>query len=43
MSFLLIFGVYECLFGKYKDDPDVLAVCGYSYPVKWDVSEEATI
>lgn len=28
---------------KYKDDPDVLAVCGYSYPVKWDVSEEATI
>lgn len=30
-------------FEKYKDDPDVIAVCGYSYPVDWDVSEGATI
>lgn len=28
---------------KYKDDPDVIAVCGYSYPVDWDVSEGATV
>lgn len=30
-------------FEKYKDDPDVIAVCGYSYPVDWDVSEGATV
>ena len=28
---------------QYKDDPDVIAVCGYSYPVEWDVSEGATV
>ena len=28
---------------KYRDDPNVLAVCGYSYPVDWDVSDEATV
>lgn len=30
-------------FEKYKDDQDVIAVCGYSYPVDWDVSEGATV
>lgn len=28
---------------KYKDDPNVIAICGYSYPVDWDVSEGATV
>lgn len=28
---------------RYRDDPDVVAVCGYSYPVEWDVSEGATV
>lgn len=27
---------------KYKDDENVIAVCGYSYPVKWNVDENAT-
>lgn len=27
---------------RYDDDPQVVAVCGYSYPVPWDVSEGAT-
>lgn len=30
-------------FEQYKDDQDVIAVCGYSYPVDWDVSEGATV
>lgn len=32
----------SCL-DKYKDDPRVVQVCGYSYPVKWDISEGATV
>lgn len=28
---------------KYKDDSNVIAVCGYSYPVDWDVSDGATV
>lgn len=28
---------------QYKDDSDVIAVCGYSYPVEWEVSEGATV
>ena len=28
---------------KYKDDPNVIAICGYSYPVDWDVSDGATV
>lgn len=31
-----------CL-AKYKDDPSVFMVCGYSYPVPWIASEGATI
>lgn len=31
----------KCL-EKYKDDDSVVAVCGYSYPVEWDVDSEAT-
>lgn len=31
----------KCL-EKYKDDESVVAVCGYSYPVDWDVSDGAT-
>lgn len=31
----------KCL-DTYKDDEDVLAISGYSYPVKWKVSEGAT-
>lgn len=27
---------------KYKDDDDVIAVCGYSYPVEWKVSPNST-
>lgn len=38
-SFLLY--VNTCL-EKYKDDPDVVTVCGYSYPVEWEVSAGAT-
>lgn len=26
----------------YKDDPKVIAVCGYSYPIEWKVSDGAT-
>ena len=28
---------------KYKDDSNVIAVCGYSYPVDWDVSDGSTV
>lgn len=28
---------------KYKDDPNVIAVTGYSYPIGWKTSEGATI
>ena len=31
----------KCL-DAFEDDPSVVAVTGYSYPVKWDVSEGAT-
>lgn len=31
----------KCL-KKYEKDEDVIAVCGYNWPVKWDVSEGAT-
>lgn len=27
----------------YKDDPDVIAVTGYSYPIDWQMSEGATV
>lgn len=27
---------------QYKDDPEVIAVCGYSYPIEWCVSKGAT-
>lgn len=27
---------------KYESDDSVVAVCGYSYPIKWDVSDGAT-
>lgn len=27
----------------YDNNPDVIAVCGYSYPLKWDVSEKSNI
>ena len=30
----------KCL-DKYEDDPDVIAVSGYCYPVQWEVSKEA--
>lgn len=32
----------KCL-EKYKDDPNVFAVTGYSYPIQWNVSPGATI
>lgn len=32
----------KCL-DRYENDPDVVGVTGYSYPVEWDVSEDATI
>jgi len=28
---------------EYEDDPDVIAVSGYSYPIKWKVSEGSTV
>ena len=28
---------------KYQDDPNVIAVTGYSYPIEWQMSEGATI
>ena len=28
---------------KYKYDSDIVAVCGYSYPIDWDVSDGATV
>lgn len=31
----------KCL-DRYENDTDMVAVCGYSYPVNWDVSEGAT-
>ena len=31
----------KCLH-EYKDDPQVVAVAGYSYPINWDISEGAT-
>lgn len=31
----------KCL-EAYEDDPDVVAVTGYSYPIEWDVSDNAT-
>ena len=34
--------INKCL-EKYKDDSDVIAVTGYSYPIKWKTSEDATI
>lgn len=27
----------------YEDDPDIIAVCGYSYPLLWKVSKESTV
>ncbi len=30
----------KCLY-YYQDDPEVVAVCGFSYPIKWDVSNGA--
>ena len=27
---------------NYQDDPEIIAVCGYSYPIGWKVSESAT-
>lgn len=32
----------KCL-EKYEDDDDVIAVCGYSYPIVWKVSSGATL
>lgn len=32
----------KCLM-KYQDDPNVIAVTGYSYPIEWHTSEGATI
>lgn len=32
----------KCL-EKYKDDPEIIAVTGYSYPIKWKISESATV
>lgn len=32
----------KCLM-RYENDPDVIAVTGYSYPIKWQTSEGATI
>lgn len=32
----------KCL-EKYEDDDDVIAVCGYSYPINWKVSKDATV
>lgn len=32
----------KCL-EKYKDDADIIAVTGYSYPIKWETSKGATI
>lgn len=32
----------SCL-DKYKDDMDVVSVCGYSYPISWDISKDATV
>ena len=31
----------KCL-DRYEDDSDVVAICGYSYPVEWNVSDGAT-
>lgn len=31
----------KCL-EKYENDENIIAVCGYNWPVKWDVSEGAT-
>lgn len=39
-NFLLFMN--QCL-EKYKDDPDVIAVTGYSYPVDWENDSDATI
>ena len=32
----------KCLM-KYEDDPDIIAVTGYSYPIEWHTSEGATV
>ena len=32
----------KCL-DEYEDDPSVIAVTGYSYPIEWNVSKNATI
>lgn len=32
----------KCL-NKYENDPNIIAVTGYSYPIKWKVSEGATV
>lgn len=32
----------KCLM-KYQDDPNVIAVTGYSYPIEWHMSEGATV
>lgn len=32
----------KCLM-KYQDDPDIIAVTGYSYPIEWHTSEGATV
>lgn len=34
--------VDKCL-DRYEDDDDVIAVCGYSYPIDWKVSSGATV
>lgn len=31
----------KCL-DRYEDDSDVIAICGYSYPIDWKVSDRAT-
>ncbi len=32
----------KCL-NRYENDPNIIAVSGYSYPIKWGVSEDATV
>jgi len=28
---------------KYKNNPDIFMICGYSYPISWDVSGKSTV
>jgi len=34
--------INQCL-EKYKDDPDVIMITGYTYPIEWKTSENATV